>query len=104
MVSESEVRTALNGVMDPHMNVSLPDMGMVRRVDIDAQGVVNVGLVFPCVGCPAWDLIQAELKQTVGEVEGVSRVKVKIEWNHEWNRNDIAPEARIIAREHGYCI
>ncbi len=86
------------------MNVSLPDMGMVRRVDIDAQGVVDVGLVFPCVGCPAWDLIQAELKQTVGEVEGVSRVKVKIEWNHEWSRDDIAPEARLIAREHGYCI
>ena len=104
MVSETAVRSALEQVMDPHMNVSLPDMGMVRRVDIDTAGVVDVGLVFPCVGCPAWDLIQAELKQTVGAVEGVSRVKVKIEWKHEWNRNDIAPDARIIAREHGYCI
>ncbi len=104
MVSEAAVREALTRVMDPHMNVSLQDMGMVRRVDIDTDGCVDVGLVFPCVGCPAWDLIQAELKQTVGEVDGVSRVKVKIEWSHEWNRNDIAPEARIIAREHGYCI
>ena len=86
------------------MNVSLPDMGMVRRVDIEDDGLVDVGLVFPCVGCPAWDLIQAELKETVGAVEGVSSVKVRIEWNHEWSRDDIAPEARIIAREHGYCI
>ena len=86
------------------MNVSLPDMGMVRRVDIEEDGLVDVGLVFPCVGCPAWDLIQAELKETVGAVEGVSQVKVKIEWNHEWSRDDIAPEARLIAREHGYCI
>ena len=104
MVSEAAVQEALGRVMDPHMNVSLPDMGMVRRVDIAADGLVDVGLVFPCVGCPAWDLIQAELKQEVGAVEGVSRVKVKVEWNHEWNRNDIAPDARIIAREHGYCI
>ena len=104
MVSEAAVQEALGRVMDPHMNVSLPDMGMVRRVDIGADGLVDVGLVFPCVGCPAWDLIQAELKQEVGAVEGVSRVKVKVEWNHEWNRNDIAPDARIIAREHGYCI
>jgi metal-sulfur cluster biosynthetic enzyme len=104
VVSETAVREALERVMDPHMNVSLPAMGMVRRVDIDDDGLVDVGLVFPCVGCPAWDLIQAELKETVGAVEGVSRVKVKIEWNHDWNRNDIAPEARIIAREHGYCI
>ena len=104
MVSETAVRAALDTVMDPHMNVSLPDMGMVRRVDVDEKGLVDVGLVFPCVGCPAWDLIQSELKQAVGSVEGVTRVKVKVEWNHEWNRNDIAPEARLIAREHGYCI
>ena len=104
MVAESAVRAALDTVMDPHMNVSLPDMGMIRRVDIDDSGVVGVGLVFPCVGCPAWDLIQAELKEAVGDVDGVSRVKVKVEWNHEWNRNDITPEARIIARDHGYCI
>ncbi len=104
MVSETAVRQALDTVMDPHMNVSLPDMGMVRRVDVSEDGLVDVGLVFPCVGCPAWDLIQAELKETVGAVEGVNRVKVKIEWGHEWNRDDIAPEARIIAREHGYCI
>jgi metal-sulfur cluster biosynthetic enzyme len=90
--------------MDPHMNVSLPDMGMVRRVDIDETGAVEIGLVFPCVGCPAWDLIQAETKESVGEVEGVSRVRVKVEWGHEWNRDDITPDARIIAREHGYCI
>ena len=90
--------------MDPHMNVSLPDMGMIRRVDINAEGVVELGIVFPCVGCPAWDLIQAELKASVGTVADVSRVKVKVEWNHEWNRNDITPDARIIAKEHGYCI
>ncbi|MFK8047026.1 MAG: metal-sulfur cluster assembly factor [Halioglobus sp.] len=104
MVNETAVQAALGTVMDPHMNVSLPDMGMIRRVDIDENGLVDVGLVFPCVGCPAWDLIQAELKEAVGAVAGVSRVKVKVEWSHEWNRNDITPEARIIARDHGYCI
>lgn len=98
------MREALDRVMDPHMNVSLPAMGMVRRVEVRDDGLVEVGLVFPCVGCPAWDLIQAELKETVGAVDGVSRVKVKVEWDHDWSRDDIAPEARIIAREHGYCI
>ena len=75
MVSEAAVRAALDTVMDPHMNVSLPDMGMVRRVDIEEDGLVDVGLVFPCVGCPAWDLIQAELKDAVGAVEAVGHVE-----------------------------
>ncbi len=103
VVNRQSVQDALGTVMDPHMNVSLPDMGMVRRVDIEA-GVVEVGLVFPCVGCPAWDLIQSDIKRTVGALDGVERVKVKVEWNHQWNRDDIAPDARLIAREHGYII
>lgn len=104
MVSEAAVRSALDTVMDPHMNVSLPDMGMVRRVELKAEGVVEIGLVFPCVGCPAWDLIQAETKESVGLVDGVTRVKVKVEWGHDWNRDDITDDAKIIAKEHGYCI
>ena len=86
------------------MNVSLPDMGMVRRVDVSESGDVEVGLVFPCVGCPAWDLIQTDIKKSVGRLDGVGRVKVMIEWQHEWNRDDIVPEARLIAKEHGYVI
>ena len=53
MVTEAAVAEVLNGVMDPHMNVSLPDMGMVRRITVSTEGDVDVGLVFPCVGCPA---------------------------------------------------
>ena len=61
MVTEGAVAEVLNGVMDPHMNVSLPDMGMVRRITVSEDGDVDVGLVFPCVGCPAWDLIQNDI-------------------------------------------
>ena len=103
MVSEAKVREVLTQVMDPHMNVSLIDMGMVRRVTT-SPGRVEVGLVFPCVGCPAWELIQSDIKQTVGALPGVERVRVRVEWQHEWSRDDIVPEARLIAREHGHRI
>jgi|TARA_B110000495_G_C22754208_1_gene441764 metal-sulfur cluster biosynthetic enzyme len=104
VVTVEEVKAALEEVYDPHMNVSLLDMGMVRRVEVSDQGKVDIGLVFPCVGCPAWDLIQNDIKQTLSPMEGVTRVKVSVEWHHAWNRDDIKPEARLIAKEHGYVI
>ena len=104
MVTIEEVKAALEEVYDPHMNVSLPDMGMVRRVEVSDQGKVDIGLVFPCVGCPAWDLIQNDIKQTLSSLQGVTRVKVSVEWHHSWNRDDIKPEARLIAKEHGCVI
>ena len=103
-MTEAAVAEVLQGVMDPHMNVSLPDMGMVRRISVSDMGDVDVGLVFPCVGCPAWDLIQNDIKTSVGRLEGVRSTRVRVEWQHERSRDDIVPEARLIAREHGYCI
>jgi len=104
VVTVDEVRDALDQVYDPHMNVSLADMGMVRRLEVSPEGKVEVGLVFPCVGCPAWDLIQNDIKKAILPLIGVNKVKVCIEWHHDWNREDITPEARIIAKEHGYVI
>ena len=104
LVTEADIRCALKNVFDPHMNVSLVDMGMVRRIEVSPEGRVEVGLVFPCVGCPAWDLIQTDIKSKVGGLPGVTLTKVRIEWQHDWSREDIAPSARLIAREHGYCI
>jgi len=75
VVTEGAVAEVLNGVMDPHMNVSLPDMGMVRRITVSEDGDVDVGLVFPCVGCPAWDLIQNDIKRSVGALAGVRSTK-----------------------------
>jgi len=37
VVTEAAVAEVLNGVMDPHMNVSLPDMGMVRRITVSER-------------------------------------------------------------------
>ncbi len=104
MVTVDQVEKALGAVYDPHLNVNLHDMGMVRRVEVFDDGKVEVGLVFPCVGCPAWDLIQNDIKKVVTPLDGVNRVKVNVEWQHQWNRGDITPEARLIAKEYGYVI
>ncbi len=99
---KERVRTALNEVLDPHMNVGLYDMGMIRRVDVSDDGAVVVGMVFPCIGCPAWHTLQQEMAEKVKTVEGVRSVKVKIEWDAVWKRNDMSKEARERAGTYGY--
>lgn len=88
--------------MDPHMNVSLFDMGMIRRLDVGAGGDVVVGMVFPCIGCPAWHTLQQEISEKVRSVPGVTSVKVRIEWDAVWKRDDMSKEARERASTYGY--
>ena len=98
------VHEALKSVKDPHMDVGLPDMGMLREVSVSAQGAVTVAIVYPCMGCPAYEMIQWDIKKRVGAIEGVSAVKVKIAWGETWQKSDIAPCARAHVKDYGFQI
>ena len=105
MVSiREQVSDSLASVLDPHMGVNLADMGMLRRIDVAENGDVEVGLVFPCIGCPAFDLIKADVRKSAASVEGVNSVRVKIDWDEDWKKSDMASSARERAHEHGYVI
>ena len=98
------VHQALARVKDPHMDVALPDMGMLRDVTVGSDGAVTVAIVYPCMGCPAYEMIQWDIKKQVGEIEGVSAVKVKIAWGEKWQKSDIAPCARAHVKDYGFQI
>ncbi len=98
------VREALALVKDPHMDVGLSDMGMLREVTVSAQGAVTVAIVYPCMGCPAYEMIQWDIKKRVGAIEGVTGVKVKIAWGEKWQKSDIAPCAREHVKDYGFQI
>ena len=100
----AKLDSALRDVMDPHFNVSLHDMGMIRGVDAKDDGSVEVKLVFPCIGCPAWTLIQNDIKSALLAVDGVDKVTVKVDWDQDWSREDMSSAAREHAGAHGYRI
>ncbi len=75
MVTESAVRKALEGVMDPELHRSLVELGMVRQVRIE-QGRVEITLALTTLGCPLRDQIVEEVKRAVGAVEGATEVQV----------------------------
>ena len=103
-LTREAVDKALDKVIDPHMKVSINSVGMVRRVEISQGGEVEVRLSFPCIGCPARELIHADVRDQVGALEGVTRVKLKDEWINKWDPADISEEARAKARESGYLL
>ena len=103
-VTPSKVRASLDNVMDPHMNVSLNDMGMIRDIEVTQEGDVTVSMVFPCIGCPAWNMIQEEIHETAVKLDGVQSVKVRVDWNQKWNKDDLADTAKERAHSFGYVI
>ena len=57
VVEAAKVEAAVGKVLDPHINVPLTEMGMLSNVEVSDCGDVDVSLVFPCLGCPAFTML-----------------------------------------------
>ncbi len=78
MITEAQVRKALEGVMDPELHKSLIELGMIRQVRIDKKGRVRITVALTTMGCPLKNQIVDDVKRTVGGLAGVKSVEVDL--------------------------
>ena len=97
---ERELWDALDGIPDPHIPVSLVDMAMIYDVRADG-GEVAVDMTFPCMGCPAYDMIQNDIESCLRVMDGVESVDVEIVWDPVWSKEMLTEKARRELREAG---
>jgi ATP-binding protein involved in chromosome partitioning len=75
-MNRDEVLKALQDVIDPELRRSIVELGMVRQIDISANGVVDVTVSLTTAGCPIKGHFQTSVAEAVGALEGVSHVNV----------------------------
>ena len=99
--SREDVVKALEAVHDPHVPVSLRRMGMLREIEIDADGVVSVQVCIPCMGCPGVGMLRENVREAALSVPGVTRVEVEEGWHLPWSRDMIEPDVQVMMRANG---
>jgi ATP-binding protein involved in chromosome partitioning len=77
VATETEVRKALEGVMDPELHKSLIELGMIRDVRIDGSQV-GITLALTTIACPLKEQIVGEVEAAVGALAGVESVDAEL--------------------------
>ena len=75
MPTEKDVLAALSTVMDPELNVSLVQAGMVKSVRVDA-GRVSATIELTTPACPLKGKIQADAEAALKAVPGVTGLDI----------------------------
>jgi ATP-binding protein involved in chromosome partitioning len=76
VVGRDEIRSALQGVIDPELRRSIVELDMVRSIELSANGVVDVTVSLTTPGCPIRSHFQAAVADTVAKLDGVNHVNV----------------------------
>jgi ring-1,2-phenylacetyl-CoA epoxidase subunit PaaD len=90
-----------SAVADPELPVvTIGDLGIVRAVDIDAQGCVHVVLTPTYSGCPATAVIRGDVVGALHEA-GFDQVEVRTALAPAWTTDWITDDGRRKLSEHG---
>jgi metal-sulfur cluster biosynthetic enzyme len=90
--TEEEVRDALREILDPEYPISLVDLGLIRGIEVRGSKA-EIRLTYTCMGCPAMDMIQDDVRERILEMDGVDEVEIEVVWP-TWSRKDITPLGR----------
>jgi len=74
-VTEEQVYAALSKVMDPELDHSVVELGLIQDVDID-EGTVILDVQLTSPHCPFAKEIIHSIKNAVTNIEGVTDVEV----------------------------
>src|ERR1700746_1531224 len=77
--SAEQETQALDGVHDPEIHRPITELGMVKNVEVAADGTVLVEVWLTVAGCPLRETITRDVTAAVGRLPGVSSVRVKLD-------------------------
>jgi metal-sulfur cluster biosynthetic enzyme len=99
MSAAEEVWEALKEVLDPEYPISLVDLGLIRGVEVDGS-TARIKLTYTCMGCPATDMIQDDIRERLLRMEGIEEVEIEEVWD-SWSRENISKKGLIRLKKVG---
>lgn len=90
-----DVVTALKGVYDPEIPVDVYELGLIYKLDVSADGRVDIDMTLTAPNCPVADEIPRMVARAVEQVDGVTEVAVELVWSPPWDRSRMSEVARL---------
>ena len=94
-VTEEEVYEALEEVIDPELGLDFVSLGLVYDVEIENEGEVFVTFTLTTPACPIGPQVSQQMKEFVGDIEGVSAVHPKMVFDPSWSPEMMSEDAKF---------
>jgi FeS assembly SUF system protein len=89
-----EIVGALKTVYDPEIPADIYELGLIYKVDIGDDRMVNIDMTLTTPNCPSAAELPIQVENAVASVSGVREAKVNIVWDPPWDPSRMSDEAR----------
>jgi len=92
---EARLVEVLKTVYDPEIPVNIYDLGLIYRIEVMADGRVEIDMTLTAPNCPAADFIMEDVRMRVEGVSGVTAATVNLVFEPEWDKDMMSEEAKL---------
>ena len=85
---------ALANVIDPELGLDFVELGLIYDVEVDG-GAVNVTFTLTSPGCPIGPQVTDQIKEFVGELDGVEDVNATMTFSPPWTPDLMSEDAKF---------
>ena len=85
----------LKTVYDPEIPVNIYDLGLIYRIDIDTEGVIDIDMTLTAPGCPVAETFPSMVENAIREIDEVNASRVEIVWDPPWTQDRMTEAAKL---------
>ena len=90
-----KVIEAISTVFDPEIPVNIYELGLIYKIEADAESRVKVEMTLTSPACPSAQQLPSEVRYKVKALEGVSDAFVEIVWEPTWTKDLMSEDAKM---------
>ena len=94
MVTVDDVTEALENVIDPELGLDFVELGLVYDIEVEG-GKVDITFTLTSPGCPIGPQVSEQMKEFVGELDGVVEVVPKMVFTPPWTPDKMSEDAKF---------
>jgi len=96
-VTEKKIRKQLDLVMDPEMNISIVELGLVYKVTIKKDSSIHILMTLTTMGCPLFGVIEEDIYMKLSDLD-IERKNVTIEMTFDppWDMTRLTPRGKAM--------
>lgn len=94
MVTKSQIISQLKTVMDPELNISLYDLGLIYGITIGKKGNVGITMTLTSIGCPLFSTMEDAIRETLMRLQGVKTVTIDLTFEPPWTMDRMSDDAK----------
>jgi len=83
MLNENKILEALKNVKDPEIGLDIVELGLIRKITPDSEGV-EILMTLTSPFCPFADSLIGQVEKEVGKLDGAGLVRVEITFDPPW--------------------